>query len=365
MKNEEKYIRMEIAENDSGRRIDRVIRKFLKDVPLSEIYSFIRTGKIKLNGKKIKPETKTIKSDILFFETYTFEKILKEKKNISFFRNKDTEEFECELQESLKKRGCSGIKPPDKIKNINEKIAVILKTPALLFVNKKRGQTTHGKNSLDETVKKYFPPERSSLSFTIGALHRLDKDTTGLITFSQSLEGAKLFSKALRENKIEKYYLGINQGKTKKAKWETDIGNPEKNNSIKTETEKQKAVTLVFPLEYNSKQNISLTLFKLITGKKHQIRKQSAFFGFPLAGDKKYGAAMILENGLSYFLHAAALFFPKNLQEAENLPPKLYAPLHNEFLEVARKNFKTCLETETDISEIFSQLTVFQQAENI
>ena len=68
-----------IGENDSNRRVDRLIRHFLGDVPLSLIYSSIRKGLVRLNGKKVKAENKTSLGDVLYLaeslESFKKEKI--------------------------------------------------------------------------------------------------------------------------------------------------------------------------------------------------------------------------------------------------------------------------------------------------
>lgn len=317
------YMHFEITENDCGRRIDRIARKFLKDRTLSQIYSAIRTGKIKLNGNKTASGIRTKQGDILYID-----------KNLINIENNNTKS-KPEIENSrhktfaVKNTAGTGIKYSD--------ISIILRTQELLFVNKRRGQITHGKNSLDEAVKKYFSPEISSLSFSAGALHRLDKDTTGILAFSQNLKGARFFSEAMKTGKIEKYYIGINEGKTENAEWVSGEG-----------SEDGRAVTFVKPVTYSENYNISLNIFKLVTGKKHQIRKQSAFFGFPLAGDKKYGSMKTLVKGKTYFLHAYMLRFPQNF--LPEIPVRLFAAIPNDFFVFFDKNFFSF----TDTDDIFN-----------
>ena len=185
-----------IGENDSNRRVDRLLRHFIGNVPLSLIYSSIRKGLVKLNGKKTKAENKTSLGDVLYID---------------------------ESLEALKK---------DKIQVLKKhNLNVILKTEDLLFLNKEKGNITHGKDSIDEKVKE-SSFHNSSLSFTVGALHRLDKNTTGVLTFSQSLKGATLFSKNLLEGNIERYYIGVNEGKLKSGFWKLSSNKFDERNKI-------------------------------------------------------------------------------------------------------------------------------------
>lgn len=282
-----------ITENDLGRRIDRILRKFLPDLPLSFIYSALRQGKIKINGKKTKPSYLAQKGDMLYITAH-FNK--KEKKEAA---------------------------PP--LHNI-QKPEVLLQTDDLIFINKPKGQTVHGEKSLCQAVLHYFPPEKQSLSFTPGPLHRLDKNTTGIIAFSQSLQGAQEFSKALRENRIGKYYLGIAEGVRIQP-------------VLKSVIDGKECTCLTRVLTASENHNLALVLFTLITGKKHQIRLQCGLFKTPLLNDKKYGSKEKMKGTRHYFLHALKLKFEKPF--LSGLPEEITAPLPDAFASAVKQIFKT------------------------
>jgi len=292
-----------IEENDSNRRLDRIVRHFLKDVPISFIYSSIRKGKIRLNGKKTEGSTITSLGDELYIDDdiFSFKRITSNK---------------IKLQE--KNLPSSSVL----LKRKNSKIDILFKNEHLLFINKEGGIATHGKGSIDDEVK-----EKShhlmSLSFSVGALHRLDKDTTGVLTFSQSLKGAQFFSKAIQENKIDRYYIGINEGRVETRQWK-----------IKNE-HKTCEITDVFLLEYSHKANLSLCVYKLITGKKHQIRKAASYFATPLFCDARYGSKR--KDYPKYFLHSFMLFFRTSL--FPDIPSKIVAPLPQKFLKIINTYF--------------------------
>ena len=281
-----------IEENDSGRRIDRILKNFLKVAPLSLIYSSIRKGLVKLNGKKTKAESKAFLGDVLYIAESL--ELLKKKETPNNFSKNDLD--------------------------------VILKTKDLLFINKRRGDLTHGGGSIDEKVKKTFRASES-LSFSIGTLHRLDKDTTGVLTFSQSLKGAIEFSKALQEGCVDRYYIGINEGKIREGLWKLPIEKGEK--IKKTET------TNVVLLEYSKKDDLSFSFYKLITGKKHQIRHGALQFGTPLLCDRSYGSKR--KDYSSYFLHSICLKMTKQI--FYDLPSIIVASIPNDFLNAIKKYF--------------------------
>ena len=296
-----------ICEDDSGRRLDRVVRKFLENIPLSGIYSAIRQGKIKINGKKQKGSYLTKKDDEILIDRSLFDPVQSADDNV--------------LKASNKKKESKPLLKPD----------IILKTDDLLFINKRSGEVIHGEKSLCEAVLKYFPPKEKSLSFKTGALHRLDKDTSGILTFSQSLKGAQLFSKALRQGKISKIYLGITEGKHSLKEFRNKIDGKE-------------CLSLVNVIEFSKQKNLSLVLFNLITGRKHQIRIQCAQFGTPLLNDKKHNpkqkkispAFSKIVSG-TYFLHAYKLIFKESL--LDGLPLEITAPLPDRFKIVIKSLF--------------------------
>lgn len=300
-----------IGEDDSGRRLDRVIRKFLGKMPLSGVYSAMRRGKIRVNGKKENGAYLTQKGDEITMD-------------LSLFDLTDNPAM-AEINSSTlcKNKSLKGTEKPD----------VLLKTDDLLFINKRRGELVHGEKSLCETVIKYFPPKEKSLSFKIGALHRLDKDTSGILTFSQSLRGAQAFSKALQEGKIGKFYIGITEGKPAL-------------NEFKSRIDGKECLCLIKILDFSKEENLSLVLFNLITGRKHQIRIQCSQFGTPLLNDKKYGSKQkkIVLQDLSkntYFLHAYKLSFKE--QFLDDLPKEITAPLPENFKRAVQILFKADL----------------------
>ena len=124
-----------------------------------------------------------------------------------------------------------------------------------------------------------------SLSFKPGPLHRLDKDTTGVLCFSRTLVGAQWFSQCLREKTADKYYLGVVCGNLS-----TQL--------ITAEDKDGKTMTQCYQIGYSKDLAASLMLFQLITGKKHQIRKHTLSVNHPLVGDRTYGGGNPLPAGV-------------------------------------------------------------------
>jgi 23S rRNA pseudouridine955/2504/2580 synthase len=234
-------------------------------------------------------------------------------------------------------------------------------------LNKPAGLAVHGEGSLDTLAQDYLagrlPP---SLSFRPGPLHRLDKPSSGVIVFSTSLEGARFFSSLLRSRRIRKHYLAVVEGRiTAETHWEDDLA---RNSALrKTFVEGEggpfaagkrgadnakAAVTKVFPLASSvfrgAAGNSAYTLIRaeIETGRTHQIRAQAAAHGYPLAGDRKYGACPLKggrghPGGGGFLLHAWRISFPEGAGTAGHaresaageaaLPRSITAPLPGAF----------------------------------
>ena len=292
------FQRVTITKNDDGRRVDRVVRRFLPDIPLSAIYKLMRRGFIRIDGKKILPETRCRESSCLEIEIHTAK------------ASRPGRAEDCRQEQALKE-----IPHNQRNHNIKPENIIILKTRDFLFINKPAGIPVHGDDSLCSVIPREKEAEES-LSFRTGPLHRLDKDTTGIITFSRTLDGARWFSENLREKKIGKFYLGIIDGECGGKEIWRDIFKDKKGGEKMMETD-------FFPV--TSTEGKTLAVFRIHTGCKHQIRRQASMRGHPLSGDLRYGGSK-LESGLrgGYFLHAFRLVFPD--ERPEDLPEKITAP---------------------------------------
>ena len=316
------------GKDDEGRRFDRLLRRFLPQAALSNLYKSIRTGLFKLNHKKVSAETKVKSGDIISIAA-----------------------FLLEAPKENKKQNEKNITESDFFSDrMNDRI--IFKNQHLLIFNKPYDMNVHGENSLEQKIKALYKTEinNTSLSFAPGPLHRLDKKTSGLIAFSWSLEGSKWFSENIKNHTIKKTYCTIFEGIIhSQTEWLDQIfnGKTQAENSgfhtvkvINTESAanslKQKskqAVTIVTPIKTGIFEGKTVTFAKvqIKTGRKHQIRAQGAFHGHPLLGDTAYGGTKINSVKRDFFLHASTLEFPEN---PVNLPAKIECVLPEEFNEI-------------------------------
>lgn len=232
---------------------------------------------------------------------------------------------------------------------------ILLQTTDLLIVNKPVGIPVHGGYSIDTllsgaqvqlsdtrptSVSGRDVPQ--SLSFKPGPLHRLDKDTTGVLCFSRTLAGAQWFSQCLREKTVGKYYLGVVRGIMPSQ-------------LITADDEGGKTMTQCYSIEYNKDIDASLMLFKLITGKKHQIRKHTMQKGHPLTGDRKYCGGNPLSGCTHYLLHAWRLYFPA--LRPTDIPTCIEAPIFPEMEMCLNRYFSDWRKTASSILTHQTQAT--------
>jgi len=318
--------------DDNDRRIDKVLRKFIKNAPLSSIYKYLRKKLVKINNKSVSQDYRIKNGDIIQIASFIIEN---EKQNE--LENNQSDKKNCNLQ------------------NKDFDLDIVFQNDHLLIINKPYNVLVHGdNNSLDKKIENFYNKSKNqnqeSLSFTPGPLHRLDKKTTGLLTFSWSLQGARWFSENIKNHTIQKKYIAVVQGNLTKAdKWEDYIKkNEDNNNGFHTVIAKSKiedyennskneqiknAITEITPLKHGKYKNKDVTLVQLVikTGRMHQIRAQSSLHGFPLLGDTAYGGKKLENFEQDFFLHAEKLMFPS--ENPFNLPKQIDAQLPKDFLE--------------------------------
>ena len=237
-------------------RIDRWLRHSLGKIPQGLIEKSLRSGKIKLNKKKIKSSYKIKTNDKIELFNFNFkEKILKDK-----VRYNPTKEI-IKSNENL-------------IIENNENFIVINKSSGISV----QGGTKSKKNLIDIFAKSEI--FKNSKPYSV---HRLDKDTSGVFIIAKKRESAQLLTSLFRLRKVHKTYLAICHGELQKNSGEWN------NHLIRYDGDKkiiEKAKTIFKVIDKNSEA--SLVELKPITGRKHQLRKQLYLLGQPIFGDTKY-----------------------------------------------------------------------------
>lgn len=268
--------RFRVAQNDSGRRFDRIARRLLPQLSLSEIYRCIRKGQVRLNDKTAFPSTRANLGD------------------------------EISVRFALEKR------PVAQFSEVRSEIAsgfgalILFENDHVLALNKPAGIPVHGSGSLDEQVKAYLNPKIApSLSYRPGPVHRLDRNTSGLVLFAVSACAARGLSMAFKEGLLAKYYLAVLEGSLRyPQRWSEGLARDSRARKtfLSSGVQAKLCTTKVTPVV--QARNQTLAVCQPLTGRTHQIRAQAAIHGHPLAGDMKYGGKKSLPY---YILHSACI----------------------------------------------------------
>ena len=237
-------------------RIDRWLRLKVGKIPQGLIEKYLRSGKIKINKKKVKSSTKVKTDDVINSFIVDFKETIVQKK-IKFEPSKDI----------IKSN-------EDQIIDNNENFIVLNKSSGISV----QGGTKSKKNLVDIFAKSEIFEGTKPYS-----VHRLDKDTSGVFIMAKNRESAQLLTSLFRLRKVHKTYLAICQGEINKKSgiWDDDL--------IRYDGDKkiiEKAKTIFTVIDKNSEA--SLLELKPITGRKHQLRKQLYAIGNPIFGDTKY-----------------------------------------------------------------------------
>jgi len=233
-----------------GKKLFQFLDEFLeKKIPKSALMKWIRKGAVRVDGKKFKPFDRVFKGQVVTIPSHELE---------------DTTKIDTKSQN------------PFLIKKIYEddEILVLYKPPNL--------PTQPGKgvnDSLYQRLKNHYQKDTPYL------VHRLDKETSGLIVTAKTYSALHKLQQLFKKREITKVYLAWVIGTTHFDKW-TKIEHEfeeERDNKKKYVKARSYIITLV------NKGNNSLLGICLVTGRKHQIRIQLSKMGHPIVGEKKYG----------------------------------------------------------------------------
>jgi len=233
------------------------------------------------------------------------------------------------------------IPPPAPTDLIAENIPldIIFENDDLIVVNKPAGMVVHpaaghSSGTLVNAVLGYDPDiEGIGGEERPGVVHRLDKETSGLILLAKNERAHRWLQDQFRLRKVEKTYLALVDGKppTPSGRVETYIGRDpshRKQMAIVSESRGREAISEYKTVE--SFANHTLLEFHPLTGRTHQIRLHCAFLGCPIVGDEVYGRKKSTVKINRHFLHAYRL---KIMLPGQNETKLFEAPLPDELVQ--------------------------------
>ena len=294
---------VQVDPDRAGQRIDNFLTTQLKGAPRSLIYRLLRTGQVRINGKRAKPESRLEGGDQVRIPPVR-----------------------------LDQPGDARTPPAGLLAKLEA--AIVFEDARLLALNKPSGLASHGGSGIDfgaiESLRALRPNQKLEL------VHRLDRDTSGLLVIAKKRAALVELQALLREeggSGMNKRYLTLLSGRLPDGVITVDaplhIGLRQGGERhVQVNPQGKPSISHFQVLERRGGH--SYCQVRIETGRTHQIRAHARHIGHPVAGDDKYGDEAINrrlreQTGLRrLFLHAASLEFTL---DAGATPYLLNAPL--------------------------------------
>ena len=253
---------LDIGVEEEGQRIDNYLIRWLKGVPKSHVYRILRSGEVRVNKGRIGPDYRVQSGD---------------KVRVPPIRTA------APAAAGAPKSGA------------RVKFDLLYEDAALLVINKPSGLAVHGGSGISLGAIEQLREARPEAKF-LELVHRLDRDTSGVLMFAKKRSALVALHEQLREGRVQKIYLALVRGHWRDAKRAVKVplqkhllANGERRVSVH---DNGQAAHTIFRLRESwphATPPFSLHEAELKTGRTHQIRVHLAHLEFPIAGDDKYG----------------------------------------------------------------------------
>ena len=282
-----------VAEHEAGQRLDNYLIKILKGVPKSHIHRIIRAGEVRLNKKRCKPDSRIQTGDLL---------------RIPPVRTAEKQRSSENRAQAVPAR----------------EFDIIYEDDALLVIDKPAGIAVHGGSGVSFGIIEQIRRARPEARY-LELVHRLDKDTSGLLMIAKKRSALVKLHEAIRNDHPKKIYLALGVGKLPNDSFHVKLPlfkytGAQGEKMVRVSEDGQSAHTVFRVLNRFSDDllhqvglsHLTLVQATLKTGRTHQIRVHLQSQQCPIAGDERYGDYQankrLQKLGLKrMFLHAAEL----------------------------------------------------------
>ena len=275
---------VEVPEDRDGQRVDNFLTGRLKGVPKSLVYRLLRTGQVRVNGKRAKPDHRLAAGDAVRIPPVR-----------------------------IAEKTDPGAPPPGLSGRVES--AILAEDRDFLVIDKPAGVASHGGSGVSfgaiELLRAARPRD------TLELAHRLDRDTSGVLVLAKKRSALTALQTEIREGRVEKRYLALLKGALPQQRLTVDVALRKSilqggERMVRVEEDGKPSRSRFAEVERFA--GSTLAEIAIETGRTHQIRVHSAHIEHPVAGDEKYGdkefnRAMRGFGLKRLFLHAARFEF--------------------------------------------------------
>lgn len=316
-------IEIVVKPQDGGKKVHRFVRQLLPGVPLSGVYKMLRTGRVKRNGRRVKQD------DVL----------------------RTGDQLQLYMAEADFAQSTRAVK---KFGGVSRDVAIVYEDEEIVVASKPVGLLVHGTEgerkdtlvnrvqavlfdrsltSLGSTDTEYPPDANTQLAtgdvmdgvYSVAPVHRLDRNTSGLVVFSKTSATAAELAAQISEHRLRKWYLAIVRG-TLPDHGEIGLALRRErtgNRTVAVPNDDPDAKQALSRYECKATAGgTSVAKVELVSGRTHQIRAHFQEIGHPLWGDVKYGGRTDVNDSPEQhqWLHAAWIELPTGLRVHAALP---------------------------------------------
>lgn len=246
-----------VKDQDDGMRLNRWFLKYYPNLPLSRLQKLLRTKQIKVDGKKAEVSLKLQAGWEVRIPPLDDKPQEKDK---DFVSDKNAEQI---------------------------KSMVIYKDNNIIVLNKPSGLAVQGGTNTFRHIDAWLPALKYEKDEAPKLVHRIDKDTSGLLVLARDRKNAEILTKAFKEHDLQKTYLALVRGCPKKQSGEINAPLEKVGEKSLVLPKGKKAITLYKVLD-NVGNKFALIEAMPLTGRTHQIRAHMEYIGTPIVNDDKY-----------------------------------------------------------------------------
>ncbi len=290
-----------VDREDSGTRFDRFLRRHLPHVPLSQVYKLVRTGRARVDGKRVRQDRRLHEGERVEIAIAAAE--------VREDNERDTSRVAKLAQTAFFRRNLRVVFEDD--------VVLVCDKPAGLVVHPGSGHTSE--DTLFDLVRAYLATKAGS-NRQPWLVHRLDRDTSGLLLIAKTRRAVRGLQESLRDGAFDKRYVAISHGvpRPREGVIELDLQRTHaRNDGTKVRVSRGGMASRTSYRVRSRAHGLALIDLVLGTGRTHQIRVHLSHIGCPIVGDVRYGDqqrdASLFSTGMverRLYLHAGALAFP-------------------------------------------------------